>query len=146
MATMNARFALALLTASFANSAAAADRYYCDANVTCTFDKGCQGWDIPWVINLWKEGDTWLATEQPDGGTPVVFTEIARIRSKVERFRGQSDAIHFQRVWREGDQQGVVMLTILPDLRMIQSWQDRWAWSSDSNEHTILGRCYEEEE
>jgi hypothetical protein len=115
----------------------AAERFYCDGNVTCTQERGCTGGDIPWTMNIWKEGDHWVAQDDLDGATPEIFTEISPELHP-------DGAIFLERVSVEVDRPAVQMLTILADRRMMLTWgfgEPR----SGSGEYTLLSTCHEVE-
>lgn len=115
----------------------AAERFYCDGNVTCTLDRGCTGGDIPWPMNIWKEDDHWVVQDDLDGATPGIYTETG----PASRTDG---AIFLERVSVEGDRQTVWMLTILANRRMMLTWGSGGV-RSGSDEYTLLSTCDEVE-
>lgn len=137
MKTLHGRLALALLAASLAPDVSAAERFYCDGNVTCSIERGCTGGDIPWPMNIWKEDGHWLVQDDLDGATPEIYTEI----ESPSLWKG---ALFLERVRADGHRQSVAMLTILPDKRMMLTWGVGGPWSS-LDEYTLLSTCHEEE-
>ena len=129
---------LTLTLTSLSSAGVALDRFYCRANVSCTFEGGCRTGDIPWEINIRKQDNVWLVTHEPEGDTPEVYTEYFSRRES-------DDALFLENVGQQYDGARMVrILTILADMRMIASWHTD-ALLLNNNEHTVLGACVAEE-
>lgn len=133
MARTHACTALTLLTVGLATSTTAADAYTCLSNVTCTVELGCTGGDITWESTFRKDGDVWIETFSPPYAEPAIHTEIGN----PDDWDG---AVYLLRIWQDSERHLAMITTILPDLRMIQSWHSDTAWQA-YEEYTLLSQC-----